>query len=36
MIPIQNVKEAAIVENIDVYGISNVTEVIEFLKEKEI
>ena len=34
MIPIQNVKEAAIVENIDVYGISNVTEVIEFFEGK--
>ena len=34
MIPIQNVKEAAIVENIDVFGISNVTEVIEFFEGK--
>jgi magnesium chelatase family protein len=31
-LPIQNVKEAAIVSGLDVYGIENVTEVIEFLK----
>lgn len=29
-LPIQNVKEAAIVEGLDVYGIENVTEVIDF------
>ena len=34
IIPIQNVKEAAIVEDLDVYGVSNVTEVIEFFEGK--
>lgn len=29
-LPIQNVKEAAIVEGLDVYGIENVTQVIDF------
>jgi magnesium chelatase family protein len=33
-LPIQNVKEAAIVEGLDVYGISNVTEVIDFFSGK--
>ena len=32
LIPIQNVKEAAIVEGLDVYGITNVTEVIDFFE----
>ncbi len=33
-LPIQNVKEAAIVEGLDVYGISNVIEVIDFFSGK--
>ncbi len=33
-LPIQNVKEAAIVAGLDVYGISNVQEVIDFLEGK--
>jgi magnesium chelatase family protein len=33
-LPIQNAKEAAIVEGLDVYGISNVTEVIDFFSGK--
>ena len=32
MLPIQNVKEAAIVEDIDVYGIENVLQVIDFFE----
>jgi magnesium chelatase family protein len=32
MLPIQNVKEAAIVEGIDVYGIENVLQVIDFFE----
>lgn len=32
LLPIQNVKEAAIVEGISVYGIGNVTEVIDFFE----
>lgn len=32
-LPIQNVKEAAIVTGLNVYGIENVTQVIDFLKE---
>ncbi len=32
MLPIQNVKEAAIVEGIDVYGIENVVQVIDFFE----
>lgn len=31
-LPIQNVKEAAIVDGLDVYGIENVTQVINFFK----
>lgn len=34
LLPIQNVKEAAIVEGIDVYGIENVVEVIDFFNGK--
>lgn len=34
MLPIQNVKEAAIVEGIDVYGIENVLQVIDFFEGK--
>ena len=30
ILPIQNAKEAAIVEGIDVYGVTNISEVIEF------
>jgi magnesium chelatase family protein len=30
------VKEAAIVTGLDVYGVENVQEVIDFLEEKEI
>lgn len=33
-LPVQNVKEAAIVEGLDVYGIENVTQVIDFLSGK--
>src|SRR6218665_675849 len=33
-LPIQNVKEAAIVTGLDVYGIENVTEVIDFFEGK--
>lgn len=33
-LPIQNVKEAAIVSGLDVYGVSNVTEVIDFFEGK--
>jgi magnesium chelatase family protein len=32
----QNVKEAAIVTGLDVYGVENVQEVIDFLEGKEI
>ncbi len=34
MLPIQNVKEAAIVEGIDVFGIENVLQVIDFFESK--
>lgn len=34
LLPFQNVKEAAIVEGIDVYGIENVVEVIDFFNGK--
>jgi magnesium chelatase family protein len=34
--PKQNVKEAAIVAGLDVYGVENVQEVIDFLEEREI
>jgi predicted ATPase with chaperone activity len=34
--PKQNVKEAAIVAGLDVYGVENVQEVIDFRKEREI
>ena len=33
-LPIQNVKEAAIVSGLDVYGIENVTQVIDFFEGK--
>jgi magnesium chelatase family protein len=33
-LPIQNVKEAAIVKGLDVYGVENVTQVIEFFEGK--
>lgn len=33
-LPIQNVKEAAIVSGLDVYGIENVLQVIDFFEEK--
>lgn len=33
-LPVQNVKEAAIVTGLDVYGISNVTEIIDFFEQK--
>jgi len=32
ILPMQNVKEAAIVENLDVYGIENIKEVIDFFE----
>lgn len=35
ILPIQNVKEAAIVEGLNVYGAENVQQVIEFFKGKE-
>jgi magnesium chelatase family protein len=35
-LPKQNVKEAAIVTGLDVYGVENVQEVIDFLEGKEI
>lgn len=35
-LPIQNVKEASLVEGIEIYGAKNITEVIEHLKEKEL
>ena len=34
MLPIQNVKEAAIVSGLDVYGLENLQEVIDFLEGK--
>ena len=34
MLPMQNVKEAAIVEGIDVFGIENVLQVIDFFEGK--
>lgn len=33
-LPIQNVKEAAIVQGLDVYGVANITEVIAFFEGK--
>jgi magnesium chelatase family protein len=35
-LPKQNVKEAAIVAGLDVYGVENVQEVIDFLEGREI
>lgn len=35
-LPIQNVKEAAIVSGLDVYGVENLKEIIDFLLEKEL
>ncbi len=35
IIPEQNAKEAAVVEGIDVYGVTNITEVAEILNGKE-
>jgi magnesium chelatase family protein len=34
ILPFQNVKEAAIVEGLDVYGVENVLQVIDFFEEK--
>ncbi|MFY8187199.1 MAG: YifB family Mg chelatase-like AAA ATPase [Flavobacterium sp.] len=34
ILPMQNAKEAAIVEGLDVYGVSNITEVIDFFTGK--
>ncbi len=34
-LPIQNVKEAAIVEGVDVYGVENLQQVIDFFEGKE-
>jgi magnesium chelatase family protein len=34
ILPIQNVKEAAIVSGIDVYGVENIKEVIDFFNER--
>lgn len=34
-LPIQNVKEAAVVSGLEVYGVANVTEVISFFEGKE-
>lgn len=35
ILPKQNVKEAAIVNDLDVYGVENITEVIDFFNKKE-
>ncbi len=35
ILPKQNVKEAAIVNDLDVYGVKNITEVINFFNKKE-
>ncbi len=35
ILPKQNVKEAAIVNDLDVYGVENITEVINFFNQKE-
>ncbi len=35
ILPFQNVKEAAIVEGLDVYGVANVLQVINFFEGKE-
>lgn len=34
ILPIQNSREAAVVNNLDVYGVSNICEVIEFFNEE--
>jgi len=34
-LPIQNVKEAAVVSGLNVYGVENVTQVIDFFEEKD-
>ena len=34
IIPFQNVKEAAVVEGLDVYGVESVLQVIDFFEEK--
>ncbi len=34
IVPIENAKEAAVVENIDVYGVSNLTQVVNLLNKK--
>ncbi len=31
-VPVENVKEAAVVDNIDVYGVTHINEVVEFFK----
>jgi magnesium chelatase family protein len=33
LLPLQNAKEAAIVENLDVYGVENIRQVIDFLND---
>ncbi|MDA3906461.1 MAG: YifB family Mg chelatase-like AAA ATPase, partial [Bacteroidales bacterium] len=35
ILPAQNAKEAAIVNNLDVYGVENITEVIDFFNDKK-
>lgn len=34
ILPLQNAKEAAIVNNLKVYGVENITEVVDFLNQK--
>jgi magnesium chelatase family protein len=34
LLPVQNVKEAAIVSGLDVYGVANISEVIDFFNDK--
>ncbi len=36
ILPAENAKEAAIVDNIDVYGVNNILEVIDFFNEKRV
>ncbi len=33
IVPIENVNEAAVVNNLEVYGVSHITEVVDFLRE---
>lgn len=34
ILPVENAKEAAVVKGLDVYGVSNITEVVDFFNEK--